>query len=388
MPIPIVLAFALAALPVQDRALIPGKAADVGMSAARLEEAARILRHETRTGRVTAASIIVARRGVIVLHRGTGKLRPDKSGAAAGPDTVYILASITKPVTAAALMLLVERGDVSLSDPVRKYLPEFKGPDREKVRVQDLLSHTSGLPDMLPENIELRKANAPLKEFVKGAMTTPLLFEPQTSFTYQSMGILLAAEIVERVTNMPLPKFEEEEFFRPLGMTKSSLGIGTRRLEETAMCQGAPSFESNAKDKKRYGANTLYWRKIGHPWGGMHSSAYDVGIFLQLFLNGGIYNGRRIFGLPTVDLMTTDRNGGKAAPWGLGWGLKRSKTWNFFGDLASDRSFGHSGASGTVAWADPSRDLVCVILTTRALREDRGFLLRSVSNVVQSAVVE
>src|SRR5262249_939541 len=110
----------------------------------------------------------------------------------AGPETVYILASITKPVTVTALMLLVERGQVSLADPVQKYLPEFQGPGREKVRVQDLLTHTSGLPDMLPENVSLREAKAPLAEFVKGSMTTPLLFGPRAAFSYSSMGTLLA----------------------------------------------------------------------------------------------------------------------------------------------------------------------------------------------------
>src|SRR5262249_2217043 len=153
------------------------------------------------------------------------KLSPDPASLKASPKTVYIVASVTKPVTVAALMLLVERGLVTLSDPVQKYLPEFVGPDREKVRVIDLLTHTSGLPDMLPENIKLPQANAPLSEFVKGAMTTPLLFEPRTSFTYQSMGTLLAATIVERVTKMPLAKFEQQEFFEPLRMTGSSLGI-------------------------------------------------------------------------------------------------------------------------------------------------------------------
>ena len=125
----------------------------------------------------------LARRGVIVLRSGWGTLSPDSSSTKAGPETVYILASITKPVTVTALMLLVERGQVSLTDPVQKYLPEFQGPGREKVRVKDLLTHTAGLPDMLPENVKLREANAPLADFVKGAMTAPLLFEPRIMVT-------------------------------------------------------------------------------------------------------------------------------------------------------------------------------------------------------------
>jgi CubicO group peptidase (beta-lactamase class C family) len=356
----------------EDRVLKIGKAEEVGMSGTRLERVNQILTEETKSGRVTAASVLVARRGVIVLRGGWGTLAPDAASAKAGPETVYIVASISKPITVLMLMLLVERGLVSLNDPVQKYLPEFQGPGREKVRVQDLLTHTSGLPDMLPENVKLREANAPLADFVKGAMTTPLLFEPRTSFTYSSMGTLLAAEIVERVTKMPLAQFEQRELFEPLKMKHSSLGLGKRALADTARVQG-DSFAKAEKDLERYGANSSYLRKLGHPWGGMHSSVDDLGIVLQMFLNGGVYDGKRILGRATVDAMISDQNKRLGHPWGLGWGLQTSSAWSAFGDLSSDRTFGHSGASGTVAWADPQRELLCVILTTRPWREDRAF---------------
>lgn len=123
-----------------------------------------------------------------------------------------------------------------------------------------------------------------------------------------------------------------------------------------------------------------------HPWGGMHTTVDDLGIVLQMFLNGGVYGGKRIVGRATVEAMTADQNKGLGHPWGLGWGLQTSSAWNAFGDLSSERTFGHSGASGTVAWADPERELLCVILTTRPWRQDRGFLLRRIANVVQAAI--
>jgi CubicO group peptidase (beta-lactamase class C family) len=369
----------------EDRVLKPGKPEQVGMSGRRLEMVNQILTEETSSGRVTAASILVARRGIIVLRGGWGRLTPDADSPKAGPETVYILASITKPVTVTALMLLVERGQVSLTDPVQKYLPEFKGPGREKVRVQDLLTHTSALPDMLPENVKLREANEPLAEFVKGAMTTPLLFEPRTSFSYSSMGTLLAATIVERVAQMPLAEFEQRELFEPLKMKHSSLGLGERPLTDTARVQG-DSFAATEKALDRYGANSRYLRKLGHPWGGMHSTVDDLAIFLQMFLNGGIYGGKRVLGRATVETMIADKNKQLGHPWGLGWGLQTSSAWNAFGELSSDRTFGHSGATGTVAWADPQRELLCVILTTRPWRQDKGFLLRRIANIVQSAI--
>lgn len=358
--------------------------AAVGMSAARLELAAGLLKREIDDGRVLAASILVARRERIVLHKGFGRLRPEPGAPAAQPDTVYLLASITKPVTACALMLLVERGQVLLEDPVSHYLPQFLGGDRPRVRVRDLLSHTSGLPDMLPENIALRREHAPLTKFVSSALTTPLRYTPREGFAYQSMGTLLAGEIVERVSGALLRDFEKREIFEPLGMKNSSLGLGGRRIEDTAWCQTSAS--ANQEDLRSFGANSPYWRDMGHPWGGMHSTTRDLAILLQTFLNGGVYAGSRVFSAATVAAMTSDQNGRLNAPWGLGWGLRDSPVWAFFGELPSPRTFGHSGATGTVAWADPERQLLCVILTTRPVSEDGGRLLRQVSNAVAAAV--
>ena len=362
--------------------LIAGSPSSVGMSPERLENAASILASEIQRGNIGAASILVARRGTIVLHRGLGRLSRQEGSTAVTPDSVFLLASITKPVTACSLMLLVERGKVSLNDPVSRYLPEFTGDERDKVRVRDLLSHTSGMPDMLPENVALRRANVPLSKFVEGALKTPLLYTPGTSFRYQSMGTLLAGEIVERVSGMRLRDFEKKEIFEPLGMQHSSLGLGSLRIPDTVQAWESP--KANPQDTERFGVNSKYWRDMGHPWGGMHSTTGDLAILLQTFLNGGAYSGKRIFSPATVKAMTSDQNTQVHAPWGLGWALGRSIAWNFFGDLISPSTFGHAGATGTVAWADPESQLICVILTDRLY--DEGRLLRLVSNAVAAAI--
>lgn len=358
-------------------------AAQAGLSAARLNRAASLLETETASGRVLAASLLVARRGVVALHRGFGRIAPAANSKPAGADTVFLLASITKPVAACALMLLVERGQVSLDDPVSVYLPEFNGEDRRAARVRDLLSHTSGLPDMLPENTALRRAHAPLSEFTRLAMKTPLLYPPRTGFQYQSMGLLLAGEIVERITKQRLRDFLTREIFQPLGMTSSALGLGRFRIEETAWCQTGSS--GNEAELASFGPNSPYWRDMGHPWGGMHSTTRDLAALLETFLNGGSRNGVRVFSEATVAAMTRDQNTAIAKPWGLGWGLATSPVWCYFGELVSPRTFGHSGATGTVAWADPESGLVCVILTTRPSSEDNGGLLSRVSNAVAAS---
>jgi len=265
-------------------------------------------------------------------------------------------------------------------------MPEFQGEDKEKVRVQDLLTHTSGLPDMLPENLELRRSRVPLKQFVGHVAKTPLLYAPRTSFGYQSMGILLAGEIVERLTRSSLRDFERREFFGPLGMNDTALGLGGRLIRSTAWCQGRPTYAQSEEDQMVFGPNSVYWRDLGHPWGGMHSNTIDLGIFLQMFLNGGVYGGKQILSPASVEAMTSDQNRAIASPWGIGWCLKHSPVHSCFGESSSTRTFGHLGATGTVAWADPAQDLLCVILTTRPIDEDNGSLLRRVSNMVAEAV--
>ena len=166
-------------------------------------------------------------------------------------------------------------------------------------------------------------------------------------------------------------------------MRSSALGLGRFAIQDTAWCQ-TPG--SNSADLERFGPNSPYWRDMGHPWGGMHSTTLDLAILLQTFLEGGSYAGVRVFSPTTVAAMTRDQNSGLGKHWGLGWGLATSPVWCYFGDLVSPRTFGHSGATGTVAWADPERRLVCVILTTRPSGEDNGRLLRLVSNAVAASV--
>jgi len=365
--------------------LRPGDPAEAAVNGERLRAAAAILEREVEQGRVPAAAILVARGGRIVLNQAYGRMGREPGSAPVTPESVFLLASITKPVTACAVMRLVDAGRISLDDPASHYLPEFKGDGREQIRIRDLLRHTSGLPDMLPENIELRRAHAPLGEFVRRTLTTPLLYTPGAGFSYQSMGILLAGEIVERTSGMRLRDFMKQEIFEPLGMKASSLGLGGRAVSDTVWCCKP---EGDPADTARFGPNTLYWRDMGHPWGGMHSTTGDLALLLQTMLNDGVYAGRRLFSRAAVRAMTRNQNPGTQTPWGLGWALAESPVWAYFGELVSPETFGHVGATGTVAWADPKTGTLCVILTNRSVSADGGRLLRLVSNAVAAAVEE
>lgn len=323
----------------------------------KVDEAAARIERAAASGDVSAAALLV-RQGKTEVLRGFGKAR--------GPGEVFLLASITKPMTAAGVMKLVERGQVSLADAVRKYIPEFRGGDRDQVTVRHLLTHTSGLPDMLPENVELRKRHAPLKDFVAGACKTPLLFRPGSECRYQSKGILLAAEIAERVTGQAFREFLKQELFAPLGMRQTSLGLGGRKISETALCQVAGDDDWNW--------NSSYWRDLGAPWGGAHSTAGDVARFLDIFLHP---RDRALKGA-TARQMLENQNAGLNKPWGIGFMIEPG----VFGKKCSPHTFGHYGSTGTVAWADPEKDLICVLLTTKPADQSRAGLLGPVSDLV------
>ncbi|MBI3665395.1 MAG: beta-lactamase family protein [Acidobacteria bacterium] len=349
-----------------------------GLSPEKLGAAIQLVEREASSGAVGAVAFLVARDSYVAVERGYGRLFPGPGSPPCRPDSVFLVASITKPMTTMAVMKLVERGRIGLDDPVSRYLPEFSGQGRERITVRHLLTHTTGLPDMLPENIELRKRQAPLREFVAGTLRAPLLFPPGTRVSYQSMGILLAAEIVEHLAGERLNSFLEREVFTPLGMRSSSLGLRGRQIEETVQC-GLPSSSDltmTAADKS-WNWNSPYWRNLGAPWGGMHSTAGDIALALQAMLEGG----RPVLQPDTARAMITDQNAGLDKPWGLGWQLG---TGAFFPSSPA-ALFGHSGSTGTMCWADPARKLIFVLLTNRPLANDPSNLHARVSALVSEA---
>lgn len=325
-----------------------------------IERAVETIRQSTASGDVAAAVLHIQQGNRIVHHH---------FGAAQSPDTVFLLASISKPITAAAVMVLFDLEKLALEDPVSKHIPEFRGGDRALVTVKHLLTHTSGLPDMLPENEQLRKRHAPLSDFVSATCRTPLLFRPGTEVRYQSMGILLAAEIVERITRSPLRMFLRRTVFDPLDMKNSSLGLGGRKLESLAQCQVGGNHDWNW--------NSPYWRDLGAPWGGVHSTAADVASFVRFFFEPAGHVVRK----STASLMTAVQTEGLAERWGLGW-MRQPGT---FGKQCSDATYGHHGSTGTVAWLDPSTGTSMVLLTTKPADRSRASLLGPVSDLVSEA---
>jgi len=349
-----------------------------GFTPEKLGSACRLLDQEVADGKLGAAALLVARNGIVAVERSYGRLRRDPAAPECRPDTVFLVASISKPITVMGFMKLVERGRVRLEDPVTKYLPEFKGDAREKITVRQLLCHASGLPDMLPDNVELRKRQAPLKDFVAGTLRTPLLFPPGTKVSYQSMGILLAAEILERTTGQKLDTFLQKEIFAPLGMSHSSMGLGKNRIEDTVQVDlplvgDVPQTEAD----RAWHWNSPYWRTLGTPWGGMHTTVGDVARALEAMLDGG----KPVLKQETAQAMVSDQNKGLNTPWGLGWKVGAGA----FYEGSPAALFGHGGATGTLCWADPGRQIVFVLFTNRPEVNDKTDFRKRVSAAVAQA---
>lgn len=321
-------------------------------------------------GTLRAASLTV-RRGGAGVAQGFGEAKD--------PNTIFLLASITKPMTAVGMMVLADRGELKLEDPVHRFIPEFSEGDRKDITIKDILSHTSGLPDQLPENVELRKRLAPLEEFVQLAIKTPLLFKPGTEMKYQSMGLLLASEVAQRITKMPFRDFLKEVVFSPLGMNHTALGVGDFKIAETAQSQvdQSPALYGGG-DNSSWDWNSQYWRDLGAPWGGAHSTGADLTKLLDYFLDPD----ERVLKPATAQSMIVNHNQGLNKPWGIGFAVEPGS----FAKGCSDRTYGHSGATGTLFWADPATKLTFVMLTTLPSNVSQEPLIKPVSNLVSEAV--
>jgi CubicO group peptidase (beta-lactamase class C family) len=315
-----------------------------------MDEAVETLARATGNGQVAAA----------VLHVVQGKNSFTRSfGKAANAAAMFLLGSISKPISMTALMTLFERGEFKLDDPVKKFLPRFVGDHRDEVTMRHLLSHTSGLPDQLPENSELRSKHAPLSEFVEHAMRTPLQFLPGSKYQYSSMAILLAARVAEWISRTDIRTLVERAVFQPLQMQHSAQGLGRFKLESVVSCQtehAAPEAGGGDPKAKDWDWNSPWWRQFGAPWGGTHASAPDLGKFLAEFLNqaGACLKPK------TARLMVRNHNPPGVIPRGLGWNVGSAAG----SKGCSEKTFGHTGSTGTIAWADAATRTLCVVLTS------------------------
>jgi CubicO group peptidase (beta-lactamase class C family) len=287
------------------------------------------------------------------------------------PDAIFWIASQSKSMTAAAFMMLVDEGKVSVDDPVEKYLPEFKGQmliaeqNGEKtvlkkpahpILIREVLSHTSGLP--FKSRVEEPTLDAlPLREAVMSYALSPLQFEPGTKYQYANAGINTAARIIEVVEGMPYEEFMQQRLFKPLGMKDTTFWPTEKQVQRIAK-----SYKPNQArtDLEEINIAQLHYplsdRAVRYPMpaGGLFSTAQDVAKFCQMILNGGELGGKRYLSEQAVKMMTSEQTGPLVkASYGFGWAV-------------GTELIGHGGAESTNMEINRKHGLIFIFMVQHA----------------------
>jgi CubicO group peptidase (beta-lactamase class C family) len=335
------------------------------------------------SGDIAGAVTVVGRRDGVFSHEAVGVLDLD-SKQPMPKDALFRIASMTKPITAVGIMMLVDEGKLSVDDPVEKHLPEFKGqmlaergkegttlkkPSRP-ITLCDLLTHTSGLPGMPPAPMAdlYVKRDHTLAEAVQAFAQRPLDFEPGSKWSYCNTGIDTLGRLIEVVSGMSYEEFLKKRIFDPLGMKDTTFYPTPEQL------QRVPPTYSKKDGKLVVAPNNLInlpkSAKYPIPAGGLYSTGEDLARFYRMMLNSGTFGKRRLLSEASVKAMTSNQIGdlkGAFTPgmgFGFGWAVVRQPQG--VTGMLSPGSYGHGGAFGTQAWLDPKQDLFVVLLIQRA----------------------
>ncbi len=376
-----------------------------GMSSERLARIDEAVIASIERGETPGAVALVARKGRIVYRKAFGHRAVEPRREPMTADTVFDLASLTKVIaTATSMMMLVERGQVSLADAVARYIPEFGRAGKERVTIEQLLTHRAGL---VPDNEIADYVGVTINPLEK-IYDLQLSYEPGARFVYSDVGYIVAAEVIRRVSGKTLDQFSRENIFAPLGMKETFWGTGDRRQ---GMGKGSSARVSDNK-KSRGQKNSGIPSSISHPpspilpqriapterregrWmrgevhdprayemggvaghAGLFSTADDVAVFCQMILNGGQYRGARLLAPYTIERMIAAHALPASQMRGLGWDVNTSFSSNR-GDLFPVGTFGHTGFTGTSVWLDPATETFVVLLTNRVHPAGKGDVTR------------
>jgi CubicO group peptidase (beta-lactamase class C family) len=407
---------------------IAPKAEDVGVSTARLQRIHETVARHIEAKDVAGAVTLVARRGRIVHFEAQGLADIDSKKPMA-KDAIFRLASMSKPITSVAVMMMLEEGKVHLNDRVSAFIPEFKTmkvavakgttdkpvqmpgfgrggpapappefdlvPAAREITIKDLLTHTSGLMSGGVSGAEQarlvpRGPNDTLANYIPKLAQTPLDFQPGTLWRYSGLyGFDVLARIVEITSGMPYDQFLQQRLFMPLGMKDTGFAPAPERMARVAtVYQRTPDGTLRPAPN----ANQLISGTYFSASGGLMSTAEDYLQFAQMLVNGGSLNGRSYLSPKTVELMTANHTGdmvngqfGRPAR-GMGFALG-VQVW--LDPVAADRrvsagSYGWEGAYGTLQVMDPTEKMVEIIMMQGA----NGPLQRDFENAVRQSLIE
>ncbi|NLX95453.1 MAG: beta-lactamase family protein [Rhodopirellula sp.] len=338
---------------------------EVGMEAGPLAGIAPAMRQFVEKGEVSGVVTLLARQGRTIHLEAVGYADVEAKRPIQ-PDTVFAIASMTKPITATAVMILADEGKLKVDDPIARHLPEFSaatlqsGPPDRPITLRDLLTHTSGLGGS-QENV------GSLAETVEKLAARPLQFQPGTKWQY-SPGLSVCGRVVEVVSGKPFDRFLQDRVFGPLKMADTTFFPTPEQQKRLARLY-KPGAAQGTLDATTHWISDLSPSRTPNPSAGLFSTAPDLVRFYQMILNGGELDGRRIVSEAAVQEMRTIQTGDLTAGftpscgWGLGWGVvsKPEEVTR----MLSPGTFGHGGAFGTQGWIDPERRMIFVLMIQR-----------------------
>lgn len=355
----------------------PGRRA-ASLNSAALGEAVTLAQELVATGVTPGIGLLAEWRGRTIVEAYFGQEAAGQLDLPVTESTIWPLASVTKPVSAAAIMRLVERGELLLETFVQSICPEFEGEGKERVRLWHLLTHTSGLPGTLT---------------ARGPFAPPLRYAPGEQFNYSDNGFTIAGIMAERVTGLRFGDIVQREVLTPLGMLDASMFPPEDWWPRIAAVIGDSAEGRETAEM----FNSAEYRRRGAPAGGLFATVRGIVPFLRAFLQQGVAQGRPWLRRETVAAMMRPQVSGipgrvgvlyewPAVEWGLGWDVKGSKTPHWSGTLTSPQTISHEGYAGTLVWADPTRELLCVIFTNHTFA-DHWNLKPSKLGIVSDAIV-
>ncbi len=346
-----------------------------------------IINEEISKGNIPGAVILVGKGNKTVFLKAYGNRRTYKKIEKMTIDTVFDIASITKPIaTASSIWKLVEMGKIRLWDRVSFYIPAFKETEMDTpLRIYHLLTHTAGLPSYYDENLLIKKFKKPqLKNLINEIAILKRKKLPGESFVYSCLGYIVLGHIVERISGQNLSEFVEENIFSKLEMWSTTFvpkGSIIKRISPTEVINGNLPIGI---------VHDPLAQSIGGISGnaGLFSTAEDLAKFAGMLLNNGYYKDKKIFSQHTVKAFTTIypqlKKFGRSPGWDVNTDYSSSR-----GDLFPIGSFGHTGFTGTSIWVDPKSRVFVILLSNRVHPKRKKSIIRLysiISNIVVSSI--
>jgi CubicO group peptidase (beta-lactamase class C family) len=339
----------------------------------RFSAVSEVVKKHIEAKQVAGVVTLVATKDKVV-HLDAAGLADIDGNKAMRADAIFWIASMTKPVTATAVMMMEEEGKLSVDDPVAKYIPELASlrtpeGDAANVTIGQLLMHTSGMAEISSEQAQACKT---LKDVIPLYAAKPVNFKPGTKWVYCQSSINTAARVVEVVSGKSFPEFLEERLFGPLGMKDTTFYLSDEqhgRLATSYRRTNDGELEK-AENFILLGKNPTSRDRFPAANGGLFSTAADYAKFCRMILNRGELDGRRYLKAESVAKMTTVQTGDlktgftEGNGWGLAWCVIRKPQGPT--EVLSPGSFGHGGAYGTQAWIDPVKERIYLLMVQRA----------------------